>query len=302
MLGNAMLLVTAMIWGTAFVAQRVGMDSIEPVTFNAARMVLAAVVVGLLALILWRREQMLPSGRSAEEEKRYRFNTAAGGVCCGIVLSLASIFQQAGIVYTQAGKAGFITAMYILLVPGIGVVFLGRKNSWVVWLAVALGVTGMYFLCITDSFRLTRGDALVFICAVFFSLHILCCDHFARLGNPIRISAIQFVTASIISAAAAWIMEEPTMSKLYSAAIPILYCGIMSGGLGYTLQMAAQKYTDPTVASLIMSLESVFAAMAGALLLNEHMTAREMTGCVIMFIAIILVQIPLPAGKTEDNS
>ena len=202
-----------------------------------------------------------------------------------------------GVVYTTAGKAGFITAMYMLLVPIINFVFFKKKNTWLVWTGVLVGVFGMYLLCITDGFSLTYGDTLVCICALLFSGHILCCDHFVQLGNPIRISAIQFATAAVISTIAAFVAEEPSWQKIASAAVPILYCGIVSGGIGYTLQMVAQRYTDPTIASLLMSLESVFAVIAGALLLGERMTARELAGCVIMFAAIVLVQIPLPERR-----
>ena len=160
-----------------------------------------------------------------------------------------------------------------------------------------IGVIGMYLLCIKDGFSLTYGDSLVCICALLFSGHILCCDHFVQLGNPIQISAIQFLTTAVISSIIAWIVEAPSPEKILSAAIPILYCGIVSGGIGYTLQMVAQKYTDPTIASLLMSLESVFAVIAGAILLGERMTSRELAGCIVMFAAIVLVQIPLPERR-----
>jgi drug/metabolite transporter (DMT)-like permease len=290
-LGNALLILTAMIWGTAFVFQRVGMERIEPITFNAARMALAAVAVGLVSAVPMPAERDKLSAMNEKEKERYRCNTIFGGICCGTFLAAASIFQQMGIVYTTAGKAGFITAMYMLLVPVIGFVLLGKRNSWIVWLAVLMGVAGMYLLCMDGSFRLTRGDTLICICAVLFSGHILCCDHFVKLGNPIRISAIQFATCTVISSVAALILEAPTVDKIVSAAIPILYCGIISGGAGYTLQIVAQKFTDPTIASLLMSLESVFAVIAGALILGERMATRELIGCVIMFAAIILVQI-----------
>ncbi len=300
--GNLLLIGTAFIWGTAFVFQRVGMDSIEPVTFNAARMALAAGLISFVAFLLGRRERKNPPARTAAEEKAYRKSTITGGICCGIFLASASIFQQMGIVYTTAGKAGFITAMYMLLVPVIGFLFLKKKNTWLVWLAVGIGVVGMYFLCMTESFSLTRGDTLVCICAVLFSGHILCCDHFAGRGNPIWISAIQFMTATVISGAAALILETPTWEKIVSAAVPILYCGLVSGGIGYTLQMVAQKFTDPAVASLLMSLESVFAVLAGTVFLGERMSARELLGCIIMFLAIVLVQIPLPKRKKENEN
>ncbi len=290
-------MLTALIWGTAFVFQRVGMESIEPITFNAARMALATIATGLVAFLTQRKGQNSSENRTAVEQKQYKRNTIIGGICCGCFLSLGSILQQMGLVYTTAGKAGFITAMYMLLVPIIGFVFFKKKNTWLVWLSVLLGVVGMYFLCISGELRLSYGDALVCICAVFFSCHILCCDHFARRGNPIWISAIQFATVTVISSVAAMIAEEPSVEKLVSATIPIIYCGIVSGGIGYTLQIVAQKYTDPTIASLLMSMESVFAVIAGAILLHEHMSIRELSGCVIMFAAIVLVQIPLPKGR-----
>ena len=291
MLGNALLMLTAMIWGTAFVFQRVGMESIEPITFNAARMALAAVAVGAVSAMPIASEKEKLASYTVRECAQYRKNTIIGGICCGTFLAAASIFQQMGVVYTTAGKAGFITAMYMLLVPVINFVFFKKRNSWIVWLAVLLGVAGMYLLCMTEGFSLGRGDTLVCICAVLFSGHILCCDHFVKLGNPIRISAIQFASCTVISAVAALILEQPSMAKIVSAAIPILYCGIVSGGIGYTLQIIAQKFTDPAVASLLMSLESVFAVIAGALLLGERMTSRELLGCAIMFAAIVLVQI-----------
>lgn len=314
LLGNLLLLLTAMIWGTAFVAQRVGMDSIEPITFNAARMWLAAVAIGSAAFLTRRNRQKGQAPNNAEKQitadgaagavtglgdpaQDRRRNTIIGGICCGTFLTAASLFQQMGIVYTTAGKAGFITALYMLFVPILSFILFKKKNTWLVWTGVLIGVIGMYLLCITDGFSLTYGDMLVCICALLFSCHILCCDHFVRLGNPLFISAIQFTTVAVISSVAAFIAEEPSWQKVISAAIPILYCGIVSGGIGYTLQMIAQKYTDPTIASLLMSLESVFAVIAGALLLGERMTARELAGCIIMFAAIVLVQIPLPSRR-----
>ena len=294
LLGNALLVLTALIWGTAFVGQRVGMESIEPITFNAARMTLSAVMVGAIALLLRKKNT---AHRSPEEEKKYQKNTALGGVLCGVFLAAASIFQQMGLVYTSAGKAGFITATYMLFVPIIHFLVFRKKNSLFVWIAVLMGLGGMYLLCVTEKLTLTFGDGLVFVCAVLFSGHILCCDHFAPLGDPIGISAVQFLTASVISWIIAFLTEAPSGEKLLSAVIPIAYCGIMSGGVGYTLQMVAQKFTDPTIASLLMSLESVFAVLAGVLFLHETMSLREAVGCVIMFGAIILVQIPFPQKK-----
>ena len=306
MIGNLLLTLTALIWGMAFVFQRKGMESIEPITFTSARMALAAVAVGIAAFIYTKKPvaKTAPSESkkiSAEtERKNRRKNTVLGGICCGTFLACASIFQQMGIVYTTAGKAGFITAMYMIIVPVIGFVLFKKRNTWLVWLAVLIGVAGMYLLCMTEGFTLTRGDTLVCICAVLFSGHILCCDYFVQRGEAIWISAIQFVTCSALSAVTACILENPTWEKVFSAAIPILYCGILSGGVGYTLQIIAQKFTDPTIASLLMSLESVFAVLAGAILLGERMTLREMAGCVVMFVAIVLVQIPLPDSFSRE--
>ena len=298
-LGNLLLILTAMIWGMAFAFQRKGMESIEPLTFTAVRMGLAAVVIGAAALISRNREKRNSREHDPEAERIRNKNSLIGGVCCGIFLAAASISQQIGMVSTSAGKSGFITAMYILLVPIINFVLFRKKNSLLVWIAVLISVVGMYLLCMTEGFRLAHGDMLLFLCAVMFSGQILCCDHFVQLGDPLQISAIQILTTSAISAIAAFLMENPSRDQIRSATIPILYCGVMSGGVGYTLQMVAQKFTDPTIASLLMSLESVFAVLGGAVLLHERMTSRELLGCAVMFAAIILVQ--LPAGRGAEN-
>ena len=313
MLGNLLLLLTAMIWGTAFVFQRVGMDSIEPITFNAARMALAAVMVGALAFGLRQRHskgvpRQSDAGasapgtevnvtRQAEESDLPWSHTWKGGICCGLFLPAGSVFQQMGVVYTTAGKAGFITAMYMLLVPILNFLLFKKKNSWLVWLAVFLGVGGMYLLCVKEDFTLTRGDILVCICALMFSGHILCCDYFVKLASAVELAAIQFATAAVVSAVIAAFTENPDRAGIVAAAVPILYCGVVSGGIGYTLQIVAQKFTDPTIASLLMSLESVFAVIAGSVLLGEQMSSRELLGCAVMFAATVLVQIPLPGER-----
>ena len=220
-----------------------------------------------------------------------------GGICCGLFLTAGSVFQQMGVVYTTAGKAGFITAMYMLLVPILNFVLFKKKNTWLVWLAVFLGVGGMYLLCVKEDFTLTRGDILVCICALLFSGHILCCDYFVKLASAVELAAIQFATAAVVSAVIAAVTENPNRAGIMAAAVPILYCGVVSGGIGYTLQIVAQKFTDPAIASLLMSLESVFAVIAGAVLLGEQMSSRELLGCAVMFAATILVQIPLPGER-----
>ena len=313
MLGNLLLLLTAIIWGTAFVFQRVGMDSIQPITFNAARMALAAVMVGSLAFGL-RQRNLKDASKQAEaetaahgttenvtlqegERKSQWAQTWKGGICCGLFLTAGSVFQQMGVVYTTAGKAGFITAMYMLLVPVLNFLLFKKKNSWLVWLAVFMGVSGMYLLCVKEDFSLTLGDMLVCVCALMFSGHILCCDYFVKRSNPIELASLQFTTAAVVSAGIAFCVETPHLAGIAAAAVPILYCGVVSGGIGYTLQIVAQKFTDPTIASLLMSLESVFAVIAGAVLLGEQMSSRELLGCMVMFAATILVQVPLPGEK-----
>ena len=264
LLGNALLLLTALIWGMAFVAQRQGMDSIEPITFCAARMVLSGVAVSLVALAMGRNDRRPEAERSAR-----RRASVLGGLSAGIFLAAATVMQQMGLVTTTAGKAGFITAMYMLLVPVINFVLFRKRNTWLVWLAVLVGVAGMYLLCVNESFRM---------------------------------SAVQFATAVVVCGAAAFILEKPTWDKVASAAVPILYCGILSGAVGYTLQIVAQGFTDPTVASLLMSLESVFAAICGALVLGERMRPRELVGCAVLFAAIVLVQLPLPRRRREGGA
>ena len=298
--GPLILLLTAIIWGSAFVAQRSGMDSIEPLTFTAARMILSAVALGVPAAIIGLRDRSRQTAETREAQKKKAKYTLIGGMGCGAFLAAATIFQQYGIVETSAGKAGFITALYMLLVPVLSLILFRKKGTWLVWLAVLVGVFGMYLLCVNEEFRITRGDALVSVCALLFSGHILFCDRFIGQANPIQMSAVQFATASVISTIAAFIAEQPSWEKIVSAAIPILYCGLVSGGIGYTLQMVGQKYTDATVASLLMSLESVFAVLAGVLILHERMSLREILGSVILFAAIILVQIPLPEKKNEE--
>ncbi|MBQ2094836.1 MAG: DMT family transporter [Firmicutes bacterium] len=305
MLGNIMLTITAFIWGISFVFQRKGMEYIEPLTFAASRLVLAALAVMIVAFIMDMRERKKPgfTPRTGETADAYKRNTILGGVLAGLCLTGAGAFQQMGVVYTTAGKAGFITALYMMLVPVINFLFFKKKNTWLVWLGVVVGVVGLYLLCMTDkSFSVTKGDGLILICSVFFALHILVCDHFAPIGNPVKISAIQFITACACTWVLAILWEDPTWAKIVSAAVPIAYCGVMSGGVAYTLQILAQRDTDPTVAALILSLESVFAVIGGAIMLHERMSPRELIGCLIMFIAIILVQIPLPEKKSKKEN
>lgn len=292
LLGNILLLITTAIWGTAFAFQRMGMDSIEPSTFNAARMLLAAVAVTPLIALGRKKDKA--------DAAVFRKNTIIGGILCGLCLAGATIFQQVGMVQTSAGKAGFITAMYMLLVPVINLILFRRKSPVVVWIAVVIGIAGMYLLCINEGFSLSKGDALVSVCALIFSFHIICTDHYVQNANPVGMAVIQFYVAALISAIVAAFTETPGWSDVRNAIIPILYCGLASGAIGYTLQIVAQKFTDPAVASLLMSLEAVFAVIGGTLILGEKMSIREAIGCLVMFIAVILAQIPAKKKKADQ--
>lgn len=298
--GSIILLVTSIVWGVAFVFQRTGMDSIEPITFNAVRMGAGAIFLIIICIIkdIFARKK---ASTNNENNKISIKSTILGGLGCGLFLSAASIVQQIGLVYTSAGKAGFITAMYMLFVPIINLVLFKKRGTARLWVAVALGIVGTYLLCVKEDFSFTEGDILILACALLFSGHILWCDKFAPKSDPLKFSAIQFITATLISTIFAFALETPTVEKIVSAAIPILYCGLVSGGIGYTLQIIGQRHTEPTAASIIMSLEAVFAAIAGALMLNEKMNINEFIGCVIMFAAIILIQIPEKSKVSSSN-
>ena len=222
-----------------------------------------------------------------------------GGICCGVMLFIGSALQQIGIQYTTAGKAGFITAMYMVLVPICGL-FFGRKPGGKTWAAVVVALVGMYLLCLYGSGiqNLSKGDLLEMLCALGFTGHILVVDHFSPKVDGVKMSCIQFFACGILAGIFMLILEEPSWENICAAAVPILYAGILSSGAGYTLQIVAQKDTQPTVASLLMSLESVFSLIFGWILLKEAMSGVELLGCVLMFAAIIWVQLPEKQKKT----
>lgn len=292
---SILLLLTATIWGTAFVAQSVGMDYVKPFTFNAVRSLIGGIVLIPCIFLLNRVNPPKQQETTPREAARSRKTLIAGGIWCGIFLAAASSFQQIGIQYTTVGRAGFITACYIVIVPILGLIFLKKKCPASIWAAVALALAGLYLLCITDSFSIGKGDFLVMICAVLFSVHILVIDHFSPLVDGVKMSCIQFFVCGIICAVPALLFERPIISALLAAWGPILYAGVFSCGVGYTLQVVGQKDMNPTVASLILSLESCISVLAGWVLLGQKLSLRELAGCVLMFAAILLAQ--LPAGK-----
>ena len=292
---SLLLVLTALIWGTAFVAQSQATDDVGPFTFNAARL-----LVGGVALLPCIR--LLDGLRARRGEKAAGGSKKAlitGGVCCGAVLFAASGFQQAGIAYTTVCKAGFITALYIVLVPLAGTLF-GRRTGPALWAGVALAVAGMYLLCMTGEAGVNRGDLLCLACALFFTAHILVIDHFSPLVDGVRLSCVQFFVGGVLSLAAMLLFEKPDWPRVSAAWLPILYAGVLSSGVAYTLQIVAQKHVNPTLASLIMSLESVFSALSGWLILSQRLTGRELAGCALMFAAIILAQLPAKTAKTRD--
>ena len=285
MKNNILLVLTALIWGCAFVAQSVGMDYVGPFTFNMARFLIGAIV---LLPVIWFMDRQRKTGA---EKGAGQKTLIIGGICCGIALAVASTLQQWGILFTTVGKAGFITAMYIVIVPLLGI-FIGKKVRPLIIGCVAIAVVGFYFLCMTESLRLGLGDFLVLLCAIAFSIHILVIDHFSPKVDGVKMSAIQFLTAAIISAVPTLLWEQPVFTEILQAWQPVLYAGVMSCGVAYTLQIIAQKNADPTVASLLLSLESVFSVLAGWVLLGQGLRLKEMFGCVLIFCAIILAQLP----------
>ena len=292
MKNSLLLLLTSFIWGVAFVAQSVGGEAVGCFTFNGVRSLIGALV--LIPVIFFLDAQKKKElGEEKFQEQKGDFKTLlTGGICCGVMLCIASNFQQFGISFTTVGKAGFITAMYILIVPILGL-FMKKKVSMKVWFGVVLATIGLYMLCMTsESFSLSKGDFLVLICAGFFSLHILIIDYFSPKADGVRMSCIQFFVCGIISMIIAFIFEQPNLGAILSGWLPILYAGILSCGVAYTLQIVGQKNMDPTVASLILSLESVFSVLAGWVILNQKLSGRELFGCGLMFLAIIMAQLP----------
>lgn len=301
MRGNIMLVITALIWGSAFVAQRAGMEYIEPFTFNGIRSLIGAVALIPVILILGKnREKGMEASKTHKSLLPDKNKVFLGGIVCGSLLFIGSTFQQIGIVYTTAGKAGFITALYIVLVPIVGI-FVGKRVRPVLWICVILAAVGLYLLCMNEDFAISKGDFFELGAALGFTFHILAVDYFSDKLDGVLLSCIQFFVCGIFSMICMLIFETVHINALISCAIPILYAGVMSCGIGYTFQIIAQKYTEPTIASLLMSLESVFAVLSGMLILHEQVSLKEGAGCLIMFIAIVLAQIPEKKASKEKK-
>lgn len=300
------LFLTAMIWGAAFVAQSVSMDYIGPFTFICLRSVIGGLFLIPVIIVLdgIRKKSQNESADvvnsenilhiKTEEKQRLSWKNKQlieGGIVCGIFLFFANCFQQTGIQYTTVGKAGFITTFYIIIVPLIGL-FFKKYCGILTWIGVIIALAGLYFLCITQKLTIQRGDALILCCSVLYAGQILAIDHYNPFVDGVKMSCIQFLTGGILGAVFMFLFENPSIAMILSAAGPILYTGIMSTGVGYTLQIVGQKGLNPTVAALILSLESVFSALSGYLFLHQVLTTRELIGCALMFIAIVLAQLP----------
>ncbi len=289
--GSLLLLIASFLWGSTFVAQSDGADKVGPFTFLCLRSVLGFAVLLPLALV-----------RSGKQSKGERNSCMLlwGGIVCGLVLTVSSLLQQVGIAYTSVGNAGFITAMYILLVPILGL-FIGKKMPLHLWGCVGVAVVALYLLTIKDGFTIAFGDLMVLLCAVCFAVHILVIDFVSPKVDGVTLSCIQFLTVALVTVIPMLVIEKPEMQTVLSAWLPIAYAGVLSSGVAYTLQIVGQKYTRPTVASLVMSLESVFAVLSGMVVLGDVPTLKEGIGCVLMFAAIILSQLPQKEKKDAQN-
>lgn len=294
--GEIFLTITALIWGTSFVVQKVSLDYIGPFTFVGLRFILGALFLFPVVLLLDRIKQK-NTALSAEgvditgKEAFVTKPTLFGGAACGFALFLAASFQQNGLVYTTSGKAGFITGLYIVLVPLLGLL-LHKKVSNLIWVGVAFAIAGLYLLCIKDGFTIGKGDLIVLTGALFWAIHILIVDHFAATADCLKLSVIQIFVAGLLSGVPIFLLETPTITAILDGAWTVLYTAVVVTGVAYTLQIFGQRNTDPAIASIIMSLESVFAVISGMLLLNEVMSLKEIIGCVLMFIAVIITQLP----------
>lgn len=285
--GNALLLLAAFIWGIAFVAQRASMDYVGPFAFLFARSVLGGLV---LIPCIFLMDRLTPEEEREKKRQMPKKPLLLGGICCGCVLFLASGLQQYGILYTTVGKAGFITALYIIIIPFLQI-FTGQRIRQRLWFSVALAVVGMYFLCITEGGAISAGDFLELLCAVAFACYILVIDHFSPQVDGVRMSCIQFFVCAVLAGGSMLLAEPVSPAAMVQAWLPIVYAGVLSSGVGYTLQILAQKDTAPVVASLLMSMESVFAMLAGWVLLGQALSPKEMLGCGLVFVGIILAQL-----------
>lgn len=288
---SLLLTLAAFIWGTAFVAQSTGLEIIGNFTFLCLRSCLAVVVLTPVSWFIYRNNRRKSGeGEHGENKTFISKRLVLGGILCGGSVCLASLVQQYGIILSSVGKSGFLTTLYILIVPLLGLLF-RRRVKPVLWLCIAIATCGMYFLCVTSAGTIGIGDVLLVMCAFLFAVQIMIVDHFVQTVDGVRLSLIQFGVSAVISAVGMFVFENPDPVAIGEAWLSIFYAGVLSSGIAFTLQIVAQKNLNPTVASLIMSLESVFAALAGAFF-GERLSGREIFGCALVFLAIIIAQLP----------
>ncbi len=299
LLGNSMLLLSAFIWGIAFVAQRVGGGLIGPFTFNAVRMLIGGLTL-LPCIYLLRNRGEKPQNIPNSQKSYFQENKRLlkGGLICGTVLFIACNLQQIGVTYSSASKAGFITALYIIIVPIIGI-FFKKRPGITLWISILIALSGIYLLCVKQGFSLAKEDLLLILSAFLFSIHILAIDHFSPIVDGVKLSCLQFFVCGFFSFIAMLLVETPKLSPILQAWIPLLYTGVLSCGIAYTFQILGQKRVSPVIASLIMSLESVFSALGGWIILGESLRPREMFGCILLFMAIILAQLPVNTKNSK---
>ncbi len=301
--GVILLLITSMIWGTAFVAQSAAMDHIGPLTMNGLRCAFAAVFLFPVMLVFDKIKGKKVSLFGTKDKGEIK-TLLTGGVLLGIFVTIASTLQQIGIIETTVGKAGFLTTLYIVIVPFFGL-FLKKKVKINGWIAVALALVGMYLLCINETFSINKGDVLIILSAFFFAIHIYIIDKYSPISDGIRLSLIQFIICSVTCLVFAFIFENPEWESIKSAFFSIFYAGVFSAGIGYTLQIIGQKTVPAHIAPLIMSIEAVFSVIAGAIFLKEVMTSKEIFGCIIIFVAVIIAQLTFethaPNSKSENK-
>ena len=290
---NFLLILTALIWGFAFVAQQVGMDYLGPFTFTSIRFFIGCLVLLPFILLMDRRNK-------AQEKTSWKL-LVCGGIFCGLPLGAATAVQQFSLISSPAGKVGFLTALYILFVPILGI-FLKKKVGIQIWISVLVAIVGMYLLCITGDFSLKTGDALAILCSVIFAVQILFVDHYSPQISGLKLACAEFFVASLSNGILMLLFESPSKESVLSAWVPLLYTGVLSSGIAYTLQIIAQKDAQPSVAALIMSLESVFSVLGAWLILHQTMSLRETLGCILMFAAIVLAQLPVAQGVKSLQS
>lgn len=297
---SLLLTLAAFIWGTAFVAQSAGLELIGNFTFLCLRSCLAVVVLTPVSWYIFRsNRRKVGEGEHGENKTFISKRLVLGGILCGGAVCLASLVQQYGIIYSSVGKSGFLTTLYILIVPVLGLIF-KRRVKPVLWLCIAIATCGMYFLCVTESGSVGIGDVLLVMCAFLFAVQIMIVDYFVQTVDGVRLSLVQFGVSAVISAIGMFAFESPDPVAIGQAWLPIFYAGVLSSGIAFTLQIVAQKNLNPTVASLLMSLESVFAALAGAFF-GERLLGREIFGCALVFLAIIIAQLPFERLVRKKN-